>query len=104
MIKYIKRMGWLGLPPEWVKYDKQQHGILGVWIGFLAYTMLLNYTSLTKLLVIFFTILIGFMIGFIIEVIQMSMPKRNYDIIDAIWVCIGSGLAIIGLEILKLIF
>ena len=44
--EYIKNMGWMLLPPTWIAYDKQKHGVLAIWLSVAPFFILSqNFTT-----------------------------------------------------------
>jgi hypothetical protein len=83
MRKYIKEMGWLFLPPNYVAYDKQKHGAVSVCLTLMTF-FIPQELGITTLMATFFSVILVSVIGFGIEYYQKwFQPHRHFDVKDA---------------------
>ena len=83
MRKYIKEMGWLFLPPNWVAYDKQKHGAFSVWLTIMTF-FIPQELGLTTLKAALLSVISVAVISFGIEFYQKwFQPHRHFDVKDA---------------------
>lgn len=80
---YIKKAGWMFLPPTWIAYDKQKHGALAIWITFMTF-FVPQGAGVTTLVATFISIALNALVAFGIEYYQKWFTtNRVFDIKDA---------------------
>ena len=77
-------MGWLFLPPNWIAYDKQAHGVLAVWLTLISFPLSLELLNKSQVLATIISFVFVAIVAFGIEFYQKWFTtNRVFDIKDA---------------------
>ena len=102
-MSYLTTMGWIGLPPTWVAYDKQKHCLFGAFWATVSFFMLVGIAEWRDIWAGLTAIGIAFTIGGIIEIAHMYSDSRDAEWMDFVWTGLGGLICIlwIGIRIIN---
>jgi len=82
---YFNKAGWMLLPPSFMAYDKQQHGLAAAWATIITFYPTIGVFNQTPMTAAIVSVILVNLFGWGVEFYQKwFQPHRHFDPADAL--------------------